>query len=98
MTVFRARGLAVAAGMMLSAAAVSAAPVPGAGFQKDQVAQAGPLRLVPREREAPAPEVAKPDQQPGLAPGGPASPRRAARRRSNGALRCERAGTSGGSG
>lgn len=76
MTVFRARGLAVAAGMMLSAAAVSAAPVPGAGFQKDQVAQAGPLRLVPREREAPAPEVAKPDQQPGLAPGGPASPRR----------------------
>jgi len=74
MTVFRVRGRAVAAGIILSAAALSVAPTSGAGFKADQVAQAGPLRLVPRERQAPAPEE-KLNQQPGLLPGAP-SPRR----------------------
>lgn len=63
-------------GVFLSATALAAPPQPGAGSRADQVAQAGPLRLIPRERQAPAPDE-QPKQEPGLAPVAPSpSPHR----------------------
>ncbi|MEX2614575.1 MAG: hypothetical protein WD767_00620 [Alphaproteobacteria bacterium] len=76
MTVFRVRCLTVVSGMFLSATVLSAAPIPGAVSNGDQVAQAGPLRLVPRERREPAPETLNRQSDP--LPGAPSSsPRRA---------------------
>ena len=64
MTVFRVKCLAAVSGMILSATALTAAPMAGAADQREQVAQAGPLRLVPREQRAPAPDETR-NQQPG---------------------------------
>ena len=75
MTVFRVRCLILVSGMFLSATVLSAAPMPGAVSRGDQVAQAGPLRLVPRERREPAPEETL-NRQPGSLPGASSSPRR----------------------